>query len=212
MRNITAAIAAATATAIVVSGSFAIAAIPDTATKVITGCYSKTSGALVIIDKQGGRTCTTSQIELSWVQQGAPGTPGAAGIAGAPGAVGPAGPTGATGATGPAGADGATGPAGPAGASGPKDCRIDQSIGCKLGGADYSYANLEGVDFTDMNLEGRNFFGANLRNANFSGARLQNANMNNADLTGANFCGSIRSFGGSGDLLNHLGAIGFSGC
>ena len=47
MRNITAVIAAATATAIVVSGSFAIAAIPDTATKVITGCNSKTSGALV---------------------------------------------------------------------------------------------------------------------------------------------------------------------
>ena len=81
MRNITAAIAAAT-TAIVVTGSIAIAAIPDSATKVITGCYSKTSGALVIIDKQAGRSCTTSQIELSWAQQGVPGIPGAAGVAG----------------------------------------------------------------------------------------------------------------------------------
>ena len=187
MRNITAAIAAATATAIVISGSFAIAAIPDSATKVITGCYSKTSGALVIIDKQGGRTCTTSQIELSWAQQGVPGIPGAAGVAGAPGAVGAAGPTGAAG---PAGAAGATGPAGPAGASGPTDCRIDQSIGCKLRGADYSNANLEGVDFTGMDLRGRNFRGANLRNANFSGAHLYGAHFEGADTTGANFCAS----------------------
>ena len=193
MRNITAAIAAATATAIVVSGSFAIASIPNSATNVITGCYSKTSGTLVIIDKQAGKACKTSQIELSWAQQGAPGVAGATGAPGAPGAAGPAGPAGAA-------------------APGPTDCRIDQSIGCQLRGADYSYANLEGVDFTGMDLRGRNFFGANLRNANFSGARLQNANMNNADLTGANFCGSFY-IGGSGHFaLNVIGAIGFYGC
>jgi hypothetical protein len=170
MRNITAAIAAAT-TAIVVTGSIAIAAIPDSSTKVITGCYAKTGGALVIIDKQAGKTCTTSQIELSWAQQGVPGTAGATGAAGLPGATGPA---------------GAVGPAGPAAASGPIDCRIDRSLGCRLGAADYSGVNLSGVDFTGLDLRGRNFSGANLTGANFSGANMRHVNLTGANLTGAN--------------------------
>ena len=119
MRPITAAIAAATATAIVVSSSFAIAAIPNSSTKVITGCYLKTSGTLRVIDKQANKTCKTTEIELSWNQQGVTGPIGPAGrdgtngINGSPGAVGPKGDPGASGAN---GADGAPALQGPAGA------------------------------------------------------------------------------------------------
>ena len=158
MRNITAALAAAT-TAIVVTGTIAIAAIPDSTTKVITGCYAKTGGALIIIDKQAGKTCTTSQIELTWAQQGAPGVAGPAG------------------------------PAGPSASSGPIDCRVDRSLGCRLGAADYSGVNLSGVDFTGMDLRGRNFSGANLSGANFSGANMRYVNLTGANLTGANMAG-----------------------
>ena len=144
MRNITAAIAAAT-TAIVVTGSIAIAAIPDSATKVITGCYSKSSGALVIIDKQAGKSCTASQIELSWAQQGVPGLPGAPGAAGLPGAPG---------ATGPAGANATVS------AGGVANCATAQVAGCELAGANQSNANLSNINLTGEDLTGRNFAGA----------------------------------------------------
>ena len=91
MRSITAAIAAATATAIVVSSSFAIAAIPNSNTKVITGCDLKTSGTLRVIDKQANKTCKTTETELSWNQQGSKGEPGNAGQSGLPGSAGPPG-------------------------------------------------------------------------------------------------------------------------
>ena len=132
MRSFTSALAGAAVTAIVVSGSIAIAAIPDSTTKVITVCYTKTSGALRLIDKQAKATCNTkTEIELSWNQQGVKGDAGPQGLlgltgpAGANGAkgsvgpVGPAGTNGTNGATGPEGSMGANGPQGPAGPVGP---------------------------------------------------------------------------------------------
>ena len=121
MRSITAAIAAATATAIVVSSSFVIAAIPDSTTKVITGCIDKKSGLLRVIDKQAGKACNVrAETELSWNQQGVKGDAGPAGV-GVAGPIGPIGPAGAagidgaSGAAGIAGLDGAAGPVGPQG-------------------------------------------------------------------------------------------------
>jgi len=120
MRSITAAIAAATATAIVVSSSFVIAAIPDSTTKVITVCYLKSSGAMRLIDKATKATCNTkTEIELSWNQLGVKGDVGPTGI----GVAGPAGPAG-VGIAGPVGPAGVAGPAGPAGANG-----IDGAVG-----------------------------------------------------------------------------------
>jgi len=130
MRPITAAIAAATATAIVVSSSFAIAAIPNSSTKVITGCYLKTAGTLRVIDKQAGKACKTTETELFWNQQGVKGdagpqglpgnvgAPGPAGANGVDGSAGPQGPKGDTGAPGSNGVDGAPGAAGADGVAG----------------------------------------------------------------------------------------------
>ena len=77
MRSFTSALVGAAVATIVVSGSLAIAAIPNSTSKVITGCYLKTSGTLRVIDKQANKACKTTEIELSWNQQGNPGLPGA---------------------------------------------------------------------------------------------------------------------------------------
>ena len=151
MRSITAAIAAATATAIVISSSFAIAAIPNSSTKVITGCYLKTSGTLRVIDKQAGKACNTkTEIELSWNQQGvkgdagpqglpgAVGAPGPAGANGVDGSAGPQGPKGDTGAPGSNGVDGAPGAAGVNGTNG-----VDGAPGAK---GDPGLPGANGVD------------------------------------------------------------------
>ena len=118
MRSITAAIAAATATAIVVSSSFAIAAIPNSSTKVITGCYLKTTGTLRVVDKQANKTCKTTEIELSWNQQGVKGDTGQQGLVGLTGPAGAKGTNGLNGTNGVDGAPGATGPGGAAGRDG----------------------------------------------------------------------------------------------
>ena len=80
MRSFTSALAGAAVAGIVVSGSFAIAAIPDATTKVITVCYSKTSGALRVIDKAVKGTkgvCNLkTESELAFNQQGPQGLPG----------------------------------------------------------------------------------------------------------------------------------------
>src|SRR3954454_6651006 len=53
-----------------IAGPIAYAAIPNSNTKVISACYSKTSGALRVIDKQSGKTCTTSEKLIEWNQKG----------------------------------------------------------------------------------------------------------------------------------------------
>ena len=86
MRTFTSALVGAAVATIVVSGSLAIAAIPDSTTKVITGCYKKTTGELRVIDKATKGACNVkTEVELGWNQQGIKGDPGIAGLNGLPG-------------------------------------------------------------------------------------------------------------------------------
>ena len=89
MRSFTSALVGAAVATIVVSGSIAIAAIPDSSTKVITGCYKKTTGELRVIDKTAkgaqGACNAKTEVELGWNQQGVKGDPGIAGLSGLPG-------------------------------------------------------------------------------------------------------------------------------
>jgi hypothetical protein len=94
----------------------AIAAIPA-GDATITGCYKNASGALRLIDKEGGASCSATETQITWSQRGPTGPTGPKGAAGP---KGPTGPTGATGAKGGAGAKGATGPTGPKGGVGTK--------------------------------------------------------------------------------------------
>lgn len=105
-------------TFLAVLGSVAIAtgAIPG-ADGVIDGCYTKSTGALRVIDTEGSIpvTCKTSEAALSWNQKGPTGPAGPAGPPGPkgdpclssdPSCVGPAGPQGETGPAGPQGEPG----------------------------------------------------------------------------------------------------------
>ena len=86
MRTFTSALIGAAVATIVVSGSIAIAAIPDSTTKIITGCYKKTNGELRIIDKAAKGACNAkTEVELGWNQQGVKGDAGSAGLPGIPG-------------------------------------------------------------------------------------------------------------------------------
>jgi hypothetical protein len=103
-----------------VFGTVALAAIPG-AGGVISGCYTKTNGALRVIDTAAGQTCTNKELQLTWSQTGPQGLPGPKGDTGAPGAQGlpgAAGPKGDTGAQGIPGAPGAQGPKGDKGDKG----------------------------------------------------------------------------------------------
>lgn len=100
------------ASALVVAGGIAYAGIPS-ADGTITACFTKSGGALRVIDAEAGQTCAKNEIQLQWSKQGVPGPQGPQGPAG------PAGPAGPQGETGPAGPEGPAGPAGPAGPQGP---------------------------------------------------------------------------------------------
>jgi hypothetical protein len=54
------------------------AAIPDSSTGVITGCYHNSTGALRVIDAQAGQTCGSGQTQLTWNQEGPQGPAGLA--------------------------------------------------------------------------------------------------------------------------------------
>jgi hypothetical protein len=82
----------------------------------ITGCYSKKSGALRVIDAESGKICASGEIPLIWNQKGPEGPTGPQGARGGDGADGTPGPTGLTG---PSGSPGPAGPAGPTGPTGP---------------------------------------------------------------------------------------------
>jgi hypothetical protein len=77
---------------------------------VISGCYSKSGGALRVIDSSV-TNCKQGETSLSWSRQGVPGPVGP---------QGPEGPAGAQGAPGPAGPAGPAGPEGPQGSAGPQ--------------------------------------------------------------------------------------------
>ena len=81
MRSFTSALVGAAVATIVVSGSFAIAAIPDSTTKVITVCYKKVGGDLRVIDKAAKGVCNAkTETELAFNQQGPRGDQGIAGV------------------------------------------------------------------------------------------------------------------------------------
>ncbi|HUQ62465.1 MAG TPA: hypothetical protein VM121_01770 [Acidimicrobiales bacterium] len=93
---------------VVLTVGTAYATIPSG--NVINGCYSKSGGALRVID--GSVTaCKSGETSLAWNVQGPVGPQGPAG------ATGPAGGTGPIGPVGPAGPQGLTGAQGPAGIS-----------------------------------------------------------------------------------------------
>ncbi|MGW2275481.1 hypothetical protein [Streptomyces yangpuensis] len=87
---------------------------------VYTGCYSRVTGSLRVIDFEAGQRCRTllGENTVTWSQTGPKGATGATGATGPTGAAGATGATGATGDTGSPGATGATGATGDAGAPG----------------------------------------------------------------------------------------------
>jgi hypothetical protein len=92
------AVGALAATAL--AGGIAVAAIPGPG-GTIEACYTKTTGALRLIDSERGQTCHPSkELAIQWSQAGPKGDPGPAGPAG------PTGPKGDPGAAGEPGADG----------------------------------------------------------------------------------------------------------
>jgi hypothetical protein len=106
-------VAAGGAVALAVTGGIAFAAIPNSSTGVITGCYKTANGALRVIDAQAGRTCRGGEITLNWNRRGP---------------VGPVGPRGPQGAQGPQGPQGAQGPQGPQGPATPLNPREDSRV------------------------------------------------------------------------------------
>ena len=96
------------------SGGLAYAAIPAN-DGTITACYTKSGGALRVIDAEGGQTCKGNETQLTWNRQGEQGLPGPEGPQGA---NGPEGPQGETGPQGPQGEPGEPGPQGPQGEKG----------------------------------------------------------------------------------------------
>ncbi len=95
-----------------VGAGIAYATIPD-ASGVIHGCYTKSGGALSVIDSSVTK-CGSNQTELAWNVQGQVGPQGPQGLQGV---AGPAGPQGAPGVAGAQGPQGPTGPQGPSGLS-----------------------------------------------------------------------------------------------
>jgi hypothetical protein len=75
---------------LLVGGAVGWAAIPDSATGTLSGCYDKHDGALRIIDAQRGDACKKKENAVSWNQQGQRGPQGQPGPQGPTGPPGPA--------------------------------------------------------------------------------------------------------------------------
>ncbi|HVL97470.1 MAG TPA: hypothetical protein VM266_16565 [Solirubrobacteraceae bacterium] len=84
----------------------------------IHACYSTTSGAVRLIDREAGATCAGGEQLIFWNQTGPAGPTGPRGLTGPAGPTGPRGADGAAGPAGPTGPRGLTGPAGPTGPRG----------------------------------------------------------------------------------------------
>lgn len=83
---------------LVVGGAtVAIAAIPDSNTKVITACMKTATGTIRLIDAQAGKKCVAGERAVTWNQKGVTGARGIAGLQGPAGAPGPQGPPGVPG-------------------------------------------------------------------------------------------------------------------
>jgi hypothetical protein len=68
--------------AVLLTGSAAMATIPDSTTGVISGCYHASKGDLRVIDAESGVACSKSENPLAWNQAGPPGPQGPQGPAG----------------------------------------------------------------------------------------------------------------------------------
>lgn len=64
------AVAIAAAVTVLGAGGAGLAAIPDAGTGVIHGCYSKTTGALRLIDPSKRQRCASSERAVTWDQAG----------------------------------------------------------------------------------------------------------------------------------------------
>ena len=106
------------------SAGMVYAAIPNSATGVINGCFEKYTGLMRVIDVEAGKSCTRWETPISWSQVGPAGEigpqgpQGERGLDGDPGQAGADGGAGADGAPGPQGEQGAQGPMGPEGLQG----------------------------------------------------------------------------------------------
>jgi hypothetical protein len=109
----------AAAALVVASVATGLAAIPDSGSGVISGCYKASNGSLRVIDAEAGETCGNSELAVAWNEQGEPGPQGEPGAQGPAGPIGPAGPQGEPGVQGPAGPIGPAGPQGEPGVQGP---------------------------------------------------------------------------------------------
>jgi hypothetical protein len=140
-------IASAAGAAVVMAGigaGVSYAAIPDSGTGVISGCYSTVTGTVKVIDAQSGKTCGLLEKSLTWNQLGPIGATGPVGPAGAAGSVG------ATGAQGPKGDTGDAGPQGDTGAQGPKGAQGNTGSAGSNGvsGTAVSFYNIKSTEAT----------------------------------------------------------------
>ncbi|MGO9877093.1 MAG: pentapeptide repeat-containing protein [Acidimicrobiia bacterium] len=211
-------------------GTFAWAAIPDSATGMIAACYPRSGpnkGVLRIIDHQAGRACTSSEAMVMWPSRAfrwrgqwqsstayavndVVGSNGSAYIA-----------TQATTNILPSNASywslmASVGSQGTPGASagvcvGYPHAAIDWSgcdvAGAALAGQNFSGANLTGADISSANLTGANLVNANLSNANLSDANLSNANLEGATVTGTNFAGATMVVAPAGGIIGTPAAL-----
>jgi hypothetical protein len=99
---------------LMVTAGIVSATIPSN--NVIDACYSKSGGALRVIDGTVTK-CAKNETGLAWNVQGPKGDQGEVGPQGPAGPQGPQGPAGPEGPTGPKGDKGDQGPAGPAGSA-----------------------------------------------------------------------------------------------
>jgi hypothetical protein len=112
----TSATAVAAAVLVVAAGAGAAAYSGVTAAGTVLSCWSRSTGAVRIVDHF---PCRAGEQSLSWSQRGPAGAPGQSGPAGPAGPTGQPGPAGATGPAGPSGGPGPQGAAGQAGPQGP---------------------------------------------------------------------------------------------
>lgn len=112
--------------ALAIAAGTAYASIPGP-DGVIHSCYTKSTGAIRIIDSAAN--CKSGETSLNWNQTGPAGTPGLAGPIGPKGVTGPAGPAGSAGPAGPQGPKGTTGASGPTGPAGPSGNTLYARVG-----------------------------------------------------------------------------------
>jgi hypothetical protein len=125
----------------------ALATIPGS-DGVIRGCYTKSNGALRVVDTAGAG-CKSGEAALSWNTAGPQGPKGDIGSAGPQGAPGPKGDTGQQGPKGDTGDAGAAGQTGPAGPQGPQGATGPQGPAGSSGVSGYEVRTL---DFDVPNL------------------------------------------------------------